>query len=227
MAFKLLALLLLGLCAAAADASKTKVTLYDEALCPFCRKYVSEVLAPLFENGLSDYIDLRIVALGNARKDEEGELVCQHGPVECIGNRILDCAMDLHPGQDNWFPLVLCLEDSGDFGNRTAVEECAWRSGVDAGSILECAEGPRGKELVEAAYNETWSLVPEHRWVPWVVVNDLPLFDAGDYVQAAVCLMLPEDNRPDACYVDPFPDMVLSDITPVQPRAVSQETVIV
>eukprot|EP00803_Ostreobium_quekettii_P006249 evm.model.scf_131.7 EVM.evm.TU.scf_131.7 scf_131:50615-52601(+) len=226
MAFKLPALLLLGLCATATNANKTKVTLYEEALCPFCRKFVAKALEPLFDNGISALIDLRIVASGNARKDEEGEIVCQHGPVECLGNRIINCAIDMHPAQDDWFPLVLCLETMGDYTNATAVEDCARRSAADAGSIMACAEGARGKELVERAYAETWSLVPQHTWVPWVVIDELPMFDAGYYVQTAVCLKLPESDRPESCYKNPFANDILSEMGPRQQQTARLKTAV-
>ena len=100
-----------------------QVTLYEESLCPYCRRYIHRILSPLFRNGLSDFVDLHIVAVGNAIKVGEGELKCQHGPEECVGNRIINCAIHLHPQPKIWFPFVDCLERGQNFTSRA--EKCA------------------------------------------------------------------------------------------------------
>lgn len=47
--------------------------------------------------------------------------------------------------------------------------------------------GERGIELEEAARARTAALRPPHKYVPWVVVNGIPLYDDFDSVARYVC----------------------------------------
>lgn len=219
--------MLLSLCAFLPGASALKVTLYEESLCPSCRSYIQDVLAHLFANNMLDNVDLNIVAVGNARKDHEGNIKCQHGPKECLGNRIINCAIDLHPQMDVWFPFIFCLERHANhepyFHRRTKI--CARKHGVDGQAILNCAHGPLGKELVEKAYNETAALVPAHTYVPWVVVDGLPLYAGDIYLQAIICVFIPESERPEACYKNPHPNSLASEMGRTQQSVAPLKTV--
>ncbi len=50
-----------------------------------------------------------------------------------------------------------------------------------------CATGPHGDELIIAAAKRTAALEPPHQYVPWVVVNGIPLGDAAAELAAIVC----------------------------------------
>lgn len=50
---------------------KVSVGFYEESLCPYCAQFTTKVAAPLFENGLSDYIDFDLVPYGNAKNTSE------------------------------------------------------------------------------------------------------------------------------------------------------------
>jgi hypothetical protein len=47
--------------------------------------------------------------------------------------------------------------------------------------------GAQGDALERAALDRTLALRPKQRWVPWVVVNDVPLFDDFENLQTFVC----------------------------------------
>lgn len=47
--------------------------------------------------------------------------------------------------------------------------------------------GTLGDYLQRHALERTASLVPRHRWVPWVVVNGIPLFDDFENVATFIC----------------------------------------
>ncbi len=42
------------------------------------------------------------------------QTVCQHGPVECQGNVLLNCVMHLYPALDQWYPFARCVESEKD-----------------------------------------------------------------------------------------------------------------
>lgn len=128
--------------------------------------------------------------------------MCQHGPVECRLNRIINCATHLHPGQDMWLPFVECLEGAPHEQSEAWVDKCAGQTGLDAQALHGCAEGEQGAELEHEAEAETASLTPPHRYVPWVVVNGIPLGQDNAQLWRYVCVAH-AGNRPDACYVPP------------------------
>lgn len=70
------AALALGAAGTATDVAPVNVTLYAEALCPYCASFLAETLAPLLDNGFDNVIDFRYVAWGNARRDEVRASAC-------------------------------------------------------------------------------------------------------------------------------------------------------
>lgn len=50
--------------------------------------------------------------------------------------------------------------------------------------------GTQGTELQEAAAKETAALCPPHQFVPWVVVEDVPLEDTFEQLRTYVCVAL-------------------------------------
>lgn len=129
---------------------------------------------------------------------------CQHGPAECQGNRLINCAQATAAGgQDAWFPYVACLERGSGRSWEADSRACASAAGLDAAAIETCARGEQGDELERAAHLETAALRPQHSGVPWVLVNGVPLRDADGQVLLIVCAAIPADaHKPDACFRD-------------------------
>lgn len=192
---------------------RVNVTLYGESLCPDCRHMVLEVIAPMLEKGLGDVMDLRYVAYGNVREgksDGEGTkgIKCQHGAQECLMNKYINCAQEDGVGNSNaavWFPYVACLADdlaplrsSEEYGDRS--RECASQAGLSASQLQECAEGAHGEALERRAGEETDGLVPEHNFVPWMLVNGAALGSDYDNLDRFVCVGSGSGgNMPAAC----------------------------
>lgn len=88
----LLLLLASSLAAAAVEegTEKVAVALYYESLCPYSALFVVNHLAKVFENGLLDAIDLKLVPYGNARIHAGGEISCQ---VRCWIPAAFPCAI--------------------------------------------------------------------------------------------------------------------------------------
>jgi len=191
------------------------VELFAEALCPYCAQFTVEKLKPLFSNGISNIMWLDYIPWGNARYDvEKGEPVCQHGPLECQFNKVLSCAMAAYPMQDDWFPFVECLEgaiiEASKSGSKipdviTTASACAVHAGIVSRKLIDCYNGELGKALQSVARERTESLKPDHEWVPWVVVNGVPIFDDLDNIKTYVCAAYTLRNRPAACLDPPSP----------------------
>lgn len=67
-------------------------------------------------------------------------LICQHGPQECSLNKIINCAIDLNPGQNQWFPYLECVESNISKGV-AAGKSCAEKLGISFAPIQECVNG--------------------------------------------------------------------------------------
>ncbi|KAI3437801.1 hypothetical protein D9Q98_000248 [Chlorella vulgaris] len=196
------AALALGAAGTATDVAPVNVTLYAEALCPYCASFLAETLAPLLDNGFDNVIDFRYVAWGNARRDEDGAVACQHGPAECGLDRVISCATHLQPDRAVWLSFLLCLEAAPATDREAAVDGCAARAGIDAANLHSCAEGEQGRALEAEAEAATADLRPPHRYVPWVVVNGVPLGEDADKLWRYVCIAY-SGKRPEACYAPP------------------------
>lgn len=150
---------------------RLQVDLYGETLCPDTQHIILDVLAPMFDNGLSEYIDLTYYSYGKAKPAADsasGGINCQHGPTECKYNRYMNCAQDLTKGnQDRWFPYVKCMAEEMRSMD-AAAEKCATDAGLNAVDLAECAEGERGSKLEREAGEQTTALQPQLTFVPWV-----------------------------------------------------------
>ena len=83
-------------------------------------------------------------------------------------NRLVACAIHLHPEQRAWFSFLRCLEDRPTYTIEGAVGQCAEEAGFDLGELQECQAGALGDQLEAQAEAETAALVPPHEYVPWV-----------------------------------------------------------
>jgi interferon, gamma-inducible protein 30 len=63
--------------AAVEGAEKVSLELYYESLCPYCSRFMVNRLAGIFEDGLIEAVDLRLVPYGNARIGANGDISCQ------------------------------------------------------------------------------------------------------------------------------------------------------
>ncbi|XP_038883769.1 uncharacterized protein LOC120074650 isoform X2 [Benincasa hispida] len=79
------------------SSEKVTVSVYYEALCPFCANFVVYHLVKLFENGLISAVNLRMIPWGNAWIQPDGAFSCQHGPDECMLNTIEACTISIYP----------------------------------------------------------------------------------------------------------------------------------
>ena len=60
---------------------------------------------------IGDIMDLKMVYWGNAQGDAANP-TCQHGPVECAGNLILECAQGLYNDTAQSLPFVSCIDET-------------------------------------------------------------------------------------------------------------------
>ncbi|XP_042461278.1 gamma-interferon-responsive lysosomal thiol protein-like isoform X2 [Zingiber officinale] len=97
MAFLRLSVLLFASLLGAVASKKVPLSVYYEAMCPFCSNFIVNRLPKLFESGLIFAVDLELLPYGNARLDSNGSISCQHGQYECLLNTVEACAIRISP----------------------------------------------------------------------------------------------------------------------------------
>lgn len=175
------------------------VTLYLEALCPYCAAWLAKS-ALQFDHDYGSIAKLHVVPWGNARVAPGGAASCQHGEDECFLNTMYACAIHAYP-RTHWLPLLACASSHYPSVMK-AFDKCAGRAGVNATSVRACAESHHGAQLADEARRETEALIPQHSSVPWFVVERLPLGGESNALAAVVCAAW-RGARPAVCYRPP------------------------
>lgn len=182
--------------AAVASSSDDKVQLgvYVESFCPYCQSFQTTSLKTMLATpGFWDIVNMTLVPFGNA-VIQNGQIQCQHGPQECIGNTIECCAIKYNPDPRKYWPFVLCMEAHGD-NMLQYPEQCAHDAGLDWKEIDTCYNGPIGHQCDLQAGAETPA---DHQYVPWVVVDGTQLQNTNALMYQ-VCQDYKGANKPAAC----------------------------
>ncbi|KAJ0792259.1 putative gamma interferon inducible lysosomal thiol reductase GILT, Thioredoxin-like superfamily [Helianthus annuus] len=180
---------------------KVKVTLYYESLCPSSEDFILKYLYKIFDNGLISIVDLKLSPYGNARITSDGTIVCQHGRWECLLNTVEACAIQAWPDVNDHFPFVYCVEQQNNQGKYTEWEKCFDILNLDPKPVADCYNSGLGHKLEVQYADETKALEPPHEYVPWVVVDGQPLYEASDYTNfiSYICKAYKGSNVPQAC----------------------------
>jgi interferon gamma-inducible protein 30 len=174
---------------------KIQIDFYMEAECPGCKAFTTGLLTDTL-NAVGDWVDLRVIPYGNANLNNS-IIECQHGPDECIGNKIELCMMKKYgKGGDwkAWYPAFKCIEASDD-SPENASKTCLPDSGMDKQAIIDCAKSNEGDLLHMAAAQMTIDLDPPHKWTPWVVMDGKPLEDKTEDILKEVCGKIPASAK--------------------------------
>ncbi|KAK9124602.1 hypothetical protein Sjap_014204 [Stephania japonica] len=160
------------------SAQNVSLALYYESLCPYSANFIVNGLAKIFESGLVDIVDLKLVPYGNARIGSDGtSITCQHGPYECLLNTVEACALNAWPDLDTHFRFIYCIESLVMEGTYRHWPSCFKKSGLESKPITDCTGSGLGKKLELKYAAETNALQPPHKYVPWVVVDGQPLYE--------------------------------------------------
>jgi interferon gamma-inducible protein 30 len=176
------------------------------------------------EKELADLVDFKLIPYGNAMTFPGDVVKCQHGPKECTGNMIENCAID-QMSYSNSLQFIYCMETAlmnqteGKEDPEAASHSCfakqSW--GVSEDELKTCYTGPQGALLVKAAAAETDK---DHDYVPWVDLNGAHSKGAEMNLKATVCGALgasaPKtcssigpDVEPKRSYAEPTPEILV------------------
>ncbi|ONH99808.1 hypothetical protein PRUPE_6G051500 [Prunus persica] len=169
------------------ESNKVRVDVYYETLCPDSEDFIVKDLIKLFESGLISIVDLKLYPYGNAKLGSNNTIYCQHGPSECLLNTVEACAIKIWPALNDHFPFIYCIESLVYEHKYPQWESCYEKLGLDSKPIAECYSSGLGKELELQYAAETSALQPPHQYVPWVVVDGLPIYEDYENFLTYVC----------------------------------------
>ncbi|KAL5726351.1 hypothetical protein ACHQM5_009402 [Ranunculus cassubicifolius] len=182
----------------AAPYEKVKVDLYYETMCPGCADFMVNAVPIIFQTGLIHIVHLNLVPYGNAKLDYNGNITCQHGKDECYLNTVEACAIYTWPDVNTHYKFLQCIESWVIDSQDTPWEPCYEVTGLNPSPVIDCTHSQLGKELEVGYAKETNSLVPPHKFLPWVVVNGIPLKENYPEFMTFVCVAY-KGPTPGAC----------------------------
>ncbi|KAI3968770.1 hypothetical protein MKX01_028920, partial [Papaver californicum] len=121
-----------------------------------------------------------------------------HGPTECELNTVEACALQVWPAQDEHFNFINCVETFVYDGQQSQWKSCYSKLGYEEEPINECYNSGLGQELEIGYAKVNGNLNPPHKYVPWVTVNDVPLYDEYRNFETYICNAY-EGTKPAAC----------------------------
>ncbi|KAG5877846.1 hypothetical protein JTB14_007242 [Gonioctena quinquepunctata] len=195
--------LLLFFCQKAALDDRVNVEVLFESLCPDSHRFIKEQLYPNWKE-LSPYVNLKLVPFGKSSSLQNGaKFICQHGPQECKGNKIMSCAFKMLENQDQQVEFTNCFMEIFRFGKEDPQEfgqQCAQTVGLDVNRIIDCYHSQEGIISQLVAEKDTARISP--RFVPTILyngqlINKLQDDSITDF-RGVVCNLVKE-KYPEAC----------------------------
>jgi len=153
---------------------KVNVTVFYEVLCPDSRYFVLKQLYPTWEK-VPEIMDINYRPFGKAHVKKNGDgysFRCQHGPTECEGNIVHNCAVK-YVQENLLMPYINCMMKDNYEPMRIG-KTCAEMLDINWLVIEKCTKGKEGQQLMAKVGYE--SLGVEHRlsFIPTIALN-------GDY----------------------------------------------
>jgi len=176
-----------------------KLDIYYETNCPYCQGFITKEVVPLWADpAWRALVQFHWVAFGMGSM-AGSTVTCQHGPDECVGNRVQDCAKQHFGGDtDATTDFILCMEKNVANGMSsaftTSFNECA-PPGV-AAQFMACArDDARSLPLVQANNQETQAA--KITQVPWVSLPSVPGYNVfGPPLKDTLCAELRDKSIP-------------------------------
>ena len=223
---KLLPLLLVGSCAAAAADDKVKLQFFGEALWPECGDFVGKELYPaLTTAGISDIVEFTFFPFGNAYYQIKS---CPGGAYDHNTRMCWNAACNQTSAPDDCFSgTLICQHDEPEcYANRveacaiqhypnvtqylgfincyesqnepsnSTLQQCANQMNMKSSELTDCASSKEGLALDSINAKATCLLPGGHASTPWPVLNGV-VVQSG--LLEAICSAYTGTNKPATC----------------------------
>ncbi|XP_050709939.1 gamma-interferon-inducible lysosomal thiol reductase-like [Eriocheir sinensis] len=147
---------------------RVNVSVYFEALCPDSFRFIRSQVHPVMED-LADIITLELHPYGKVRMLQDGQMICQHGPLECAANMLLSCAKRLSEEDAIFLNFTRCVMEQRAAPG--AGETCANQTGVVYEDVDRCVTSLEGARLQQQEGEMQACLDPPLTYVPWITIN--------------------------------------------------------
>merc|ERR1712194_258309 len=185
------------------------VNILYETNCPFSQEYIIKEVGPVIneENCLEGSVQFHWVAFGMGQKDASGQIQCQHGGDECIGNRVQICAKKHYGETRELSRFIVCMEENLK-GGQMAADRASYEACASAELVTEfeqCAAAQESLDLADQAADETAQDGPDKvpfAFFPDVPTDGLPPYNLfGSPLKPTLCAQLRDENYPvpDCC----------------------------
>lgn len=197
--------------------NKVPLGLYFESCCPYSQEYIVNSLAPAWKtNGFQDIVDIILSPWGHETFNKSASTgmysyQCQHGPNECIGQRIESCAaMIIKPMQFVDFVIDLetqmyrakCQNSTACCDPTKMAQNVAEKLDLPWSEIEHCVHTPQIADQAEMMqYGNTLALNPMLTGVPWITLNGNHTDSIQDNCEASTleCVCAAYNGKSDAC----------------------------
>nr|XP_023875785.1 gamma-interferon-inducible lysosomal thiol reductase-like [Quercus suber] len=152
---------------------------------------IYDYLVIVFMEDLINIVNLRLVPWENALIVEPNKnIICQHGPDEYNLNAIEACAINIWPDVKQHFKFIKCVENQDSEGRQ--IGENTWKSccqqlSLSPRPVSDCYNSGLGRELLLHHADETNHLNPPHTFVPWLILDNQPLYKDFKNLVTYVC----------------------------------------
>lgn len=188
---------------------KVNVSVYYETLCWQSVRLIQRQLYPVWLD-FTENLNISFVPYGKAvyNRNEKGlySFECQHGPQECLGNRIQACALRELKGDEiktmNYIKCFMSYDNFYSYNTTTCFEDIVGiKNNRSKTNFDECVNSMKGDELLAYYGDITYSVNPSITSVPALTFNgtfDFHLQDLSERdFRSVVCNLL--HPAPAAC----------------------------
>ncbi|EDX14078.1 GILT-like protein 2 [Drosophila simulans] len=167
------------------QADRLAITLYYEALCPYCMEFVTTQLNPsMVRQDRLPFTDLTLVPYGNAMTNDDGNVECQHGVMECELNAWHACILEHHDIAQS-LKLIACMMR----GKKNRLDKCADHYQIDVGDVKNCKKTRQVNDILRKYGKETAKV--SFQGVPAVALDNVYNSDLSanltDHFDAIFC----------------------------------------
>ncbi|KAM3962030.1 gamma-interferon-inducible lysosomal thiol reductase [Aphomia sociella] len=151
---------------------KVYLSVYYESKCPDSRSFILQQLQPAMKL-LHKYILLNLIPFGKARSINNGEggFECQHGPAECLGNIVQQCALDQMVDRTDLEKTTYVACEMKSVAGAQGSLECVERANLSPDLVNECLSSGKGTSLQLRSEYLTRIILP--KFVPTVTIDGM------------------------------------------------------